>query len=419
MILRNALLLELDPWSVRHGDLCIDGGQIVAHASGPVVDLRGAWVMPGLVNAHHHLYSALACGMPLLPMTPSSFTQMLQQVWWRLDLAHDLHSIEVSAEVGGLAALRAGVTTIIDHHASPRAIQGSLERIDAALARVGQRRILAYEVTDRHGPDGARAGLRAHEALLADRGPMRGVLVGMHASMTLGEDSIRDCVALANAAGTGLHVHLAEAVDDLCNGAPVPRFAALGALLEGSIFAHGVHLQSTDAWELQSSGVWLSHQARSNMNNAVGHAALPFFPQQTALGTDGIGSDMLAELQAAVFRAQEVPGSWALPRLVEALAHGARLASRQLGVPLGRLQPGHMADLVVLDACPGPPLTQDNLAAALVFRFSSAQVRHVMVDGAWRLWDRMPTGLDPQELDQRAQAAARALWARMPGQPVG
>lgn len=413
MILKNARILELDPPSVREGALHIEGGMICEQAGGPEHDLDGAWLMPGLVNAHTHLYSALACGMPLPSQTPPGFTQMLEQVWWRLDQAHDLDSVEVSALVGGLAALRAGVTTVFDHHASPKAIAGSLERVDGALAILGTRRVLCYEVSDRHGRAGAREGIRAHEALLADRGPSRGVLVGMHAAFTLSDESIRECVALARAAGAGIHIHLAESIDDLQGGPPLARLETLGALLPGSIFAHGVHLEAEDRGRLEEAGAWLSHQARSNMNNGVGHANHSRYPSLTALGTDGIGCDMLAELQAAVFRANESPGSWGLSRLAQALADGARLASQQLGLPLGRLQPGYAADLAVLDPCPGPPLTAENLAAALVFRLSSAQVRHVMVDGRWRLWERQPTGLDASELDRRAQGTAAALWSRM------
>jgi cytosine/adenosine deaminase-related metal-dependent hydrolase len=134
---------------------------------------------------------------------------------------------------------------------------------------------------------------------------------------------------------------------------------------------------------------------------------------RTALGTDGIGADMLAELQAGAFRSQEAGDGWSPADWAKALAAGSRLASDALGVRLGRIAPGYAADLVVLDAVPGPPLSAENLPAALIFRFSAAMVRHVMVDGAWRLRDRDPVGVDLGELDRRAQAAAIGVWGRM------
>lgn len=420
MILRGAKLLDLDPPAVRVGDVrVVDGkitevGDLVALPGEPVEDLSGRWLMPGLVCAHHHLYSALACGMPFLAGTPESFTDMLKSVWWRLDEALDLDAVAVSGLVGGVGALRAGVTTVVDHHASPNAIVGSLEALDDALGGLGLRRVLCYEVSDRGGPEKARLGLKAHEGLLAaPRDGKRAVRIGAHASFTLSDETIRACVELGREAGVGLHIHVAEAVDDTVGEPPVARLARLGALLPGSILAHCVHVGPGDLARISDAGCWVTHQPRSNMNNGVGRAPLPYFPVRTALGTDGIGADMLAELQAGAFRSQEAGDGWSPADWAKALAAGSRLASDALGVRLGRLAPGYAADLVVLDAVPGPPLSAENLPAALIFRFSSAMVRHVMIDGTWRLRDRDPVGVDLGELDRRAQAAAIGVWGRM------
>lgn len=416
MILRNALCCDAD--GVRLRDVEIEGGRIrrlSEPAAGEGEDLGGAWLLPGFVVGHHHLYSALACGMPLLPTVPSSFTEMLEQVWWRLDRALDLEAVEVSARVGGLAALRAGATTLVDHHASPSAIAGSLEAVDRGLDPLGLRRVLCYEVTDRHGREGAREGLRAHEALLKERNEQRAVLVGMHAALSCSDETVRACAALARAAGVGVHVHVAEAVDDCVAGSPLRRLDRLGALPEGSLVAHGVHLDDEDLRLVADRGLWLAHQPRSNMNNAVGRARLSRFPERTVLGTDGIGGDMLAELQAGYFRSQEAGDGWGPARWAALVAQTATMAGTMLGLPLGRIAPGAAADLCVLDPAPGPPLLAENLAAALVFRLSSQQVRHVMVGGSWRLRDRMPVGLDVPALDAEARRVAVAVWGRMGG----
>lgn len=420
MLLRGATLLDLDPPGVEGADLRIEDGRITGRGAldrrpgEAVEDLAGAWVLPGLVCAHTHLYSALACGMPVPAEPPRDFPDLLRKVWWRLDRALDAESIEVSALVGGVAALRAGVTTLVDHHASPECIGGSLERIDSALGELGLRRVLCYEVTDRNGREGARAGLAAHERLLGqDGGGMRAVMVGAHANFTLSDETLGACVGLAKQAGVGLHLHLAEAPEDarLSGGPLVDRLERLGALLPGSLFAHCVHLSRDELDRIAAAGGWVSHQPRSNMNNAVGHAPLRHFGRNTALGTDGIGADMLAELQAGFFRANEAGDGWSPARWTEALAAGARFASERLGVALGRLAPGYAADLVVLDPPPGPPLV--DLPAALVFRLSAAAVRHVMVAGTWRLRDRQPVGVDVVALGRRAERVARELWERM------
>lgn len=428
MLLRGATLLHLDPPDVTGEDLRVEDGLITevgAHlAPRPgeeIVELDGAWLMPGLVNAHHHLYSALATGMPLPARAPTSFADMLAGVWWRMDQALDLESVRACGLVGGLGALSAGVTTVIDHHASPGCIAGSLETLDQALDEVGLRRVLCYEVTDRGGPALARAGVEAHRELLrAGRaGGRRAVLIGGHASFTLSDETLGAMVALAREAEVGLHVHVAEAIDDAAlTGEPVvPRLARLGALRPGSVFAHGVHLSAEDLRRIEDAGAFLTHQPRSNMNNAVGYAPLQHAGPNTALGTDGIGSDMLAELQAGYFRSQEAGVGWGPARWLSALTAGARLAGALLGVPLGQLRPGAAADLVVLEPPPGPPLSAASLPATLVFRLGSAAVRHVLVGGRWHLWNRAPALLNARSVNAEAIRAATALWARMQALP--
>ncbi len=424
-LLHRATLLHLDPPAVQEGDVLIEDGVIIGVGVGlpsegaDVIDLGGAPLMPGLVCAHTHLYSALATGMPLPAEEPASFADMLAGVWWRLDRALDAYAVWVSGLVGGVEALRAGVTTVIDHHASPSCIAGSLNTLDGALDMVGLRRILCYEVTDRGGPEEARAGLRCHEALLgAEENPLRAVMIGAHANFTLSEDTLRACGALARAAGVGLHIHVGEAADDRARtGEPlIDRLERCGALLPGSILAHCVHLSPDELRRVGEAGAWVSHQPRSNMNNHVGYAPTAHFGPQTALGTDGIGADLLAEAQAAWLCGREarVPGL-SPDRILSWLSGGARLAGPKLGVNIGRIEVGAAADLVVLEALPGPPLSAASLAANFLYRFNSGLVRHVMVAGEWRLWEHQPTGVDTAELDWEAREVAPAVWSRMSG----
>jgi len=341
-------------------------------------------------------------------------------VWWRLDRALDEESVEISALVGGVQALRAGVTTIIDHHASPSFIEGSLECLDGALGSLGMRRVLCYEVTDRGGPTQAADGLRAHHNLLAADGEkMRAVLVGAHANFTLSDDTLRACGDLARDAGVGLHIHVAEAVDDerLVGEPLIERMRRLGALLPGSILAHCVHLKPTELEAINDAGAWVTHQPRSNLNNGVGYAPIESFPETMAMGTDGIGGDLFTELQVGWFRAQEEGVPWAPERWLRALSSGASIASQLLGTRLGHIESGAQADLVVLDPIPGPPLESHNLPAAFLFRLSSSAVESVMIAGTWQLKQRQPVWLSAAALDSRAQEVAKTVWKRMEDGP--
>lgn len=245
---------------------------------------------PGLVCAHHHLYSALARGMPAPPRTPTGFLEILELVWWRLDRALDLDIIEWSAKLGALEALERGSTSIIDHHESPNAIDGSLSVIADACAEVGVRVNCAYGVTDRHGARGAAAGLAENDRFLAAGG--RG-MVGLHAAFTCDDDTIAAAAEMAAGHGVGVHVHVAEGDSDTWE-----RLA--GHAAADWWLVHGVHLP--DDHGLAGTIV---HNPRSNMNNGVGYSRPRRFANPTGLGTDGIGADMLDEFRVAFVKARE------------------------------------------------------------------------------------------------------------------
>ncbi|MEY4606029.1 MAG: hypothetical protein RLY45_789 [Actinomycetota bacterium] len=247
-------------------------------------------VTPGLVCGHHHLYSALARGMPAPPHQPTSFIEILEQVWWRLDVALDAEMIRWSAMLGAVEALQCGTTAIVDHHESPSSIEGSLSLIADACAEVGVRTNLAYGVTDRHGADGARRGLEENERFLRAGG--RG-MVGVHAAFTCTDDTLAAAAGLAGDLGIGVHIHVAEGPDDIAAG---ERLASLAR--DDWWLVHCVFLDR----DLPGT---IAHNPRSNMNNSVGYARPATRPNRIVLGTDGIGADMLEEARLAYVRLRE------------------------------------------------------------------------------------------------------------------
>jgi len=247
-------------------------------------------VTSGMVCNHHHLYSALARGMPAPPQQPTKFIEILEQVWWRLDVVLDEEMIRWSAMLGAVEALQCGTTAIVDHHESPSAIEGSLTIIADACAEVGVRTNLAYGVTDRHGSDGARRGLAENERFLRAGG--RG-MVGVHAAFTCCDDTLASAAALAADLGVGVHIHVAEGPDDADAGL---RLQALAR--DDWHLVHCVYLDR----DLPGT---IAHNPRSNMNNSVGYARPAARPNRIVLGTDGIGADMLEEARLAYARLRE------------------------------------------------------------------------------------------------------------------
>ena len=430
MIISGATVVaSLDPVHVTSEDVHVVNGRIAAGGGGDRRDLSGCVVIPGNVCAHTHLYSALARGMPYGLEPPESFVEILQRVWWRLDRALDEDGVRASALVGGMEALLSGTTTLIDHHASPNAIDGSLDLIGEALGSLGVRSVLCYETSDRDGPERARAGIAENVrfARRASRGstPLARALFGAHASFTLSDETLAACAAAARDLGIGIHVHAAEDDADERDALAqsgmrvVSRLARAGALDERTLLAHGVHLDDQEIALVHAAGASIAHNARSNMNNSIGRAPVGAHGARVALGTDGIGSDMFEESRTAYFRLREddlhAGPDWTLERM----AHGARLAARAFGEPqLGAITPGAPADLVVLDYAAPAPFHAGNLGGHWIFGLSSRHVRDVMVDGEWVVLDRQLTRADQRELAAEARIEAERLWHRLDETPA-
>jgi cytosine/adenosine deaminase-related metal-dependent hydrolase len=315
--------------------------------------------------------------MPPPPRLPKNFPDILELVWWRLDRALDLEMIRWSAMLGAIEALESGTTGIVDHHSSPNAIEGSLDVIASACAEVGVRVRCCYEVTDRNGKAGARAGLAENERFLQAGGDG---FVGAHACFTLSPSTLDHVVGLAADLAAGVHIHVAEDAVDAAAGARLDGVSSASWLL-----AHGVHLDRPLAGTL-------AHNPRSNMNNGVGYGRPARF-ESVVLGTDGIGADMLEEFRIAFacHRAEDVTASpeaawsWleAGATLVPAVVDDEVTWSYQ------PMDPWHLA------YTPGVRPVQVSVAGEVV------------------LADGRPTRVDADEIRARAAEQARRLWTAM------
>jgi putative selenium metabolism protein SsnA len=358
--------------------------------------------------------------MPYRLEPPRDFLEILQRVWWRLDRALTLRSVRWSAWVGGLDALSAGTTTIVDHHASPNAVEGSLDEVAGALETVGVRSLLCYEVSDRDGPAAAEAGVEENRRFLKEASfDLARGMVGAHASFTLSEETLAACVDLARSEGAGIHIHVAEDAADQRDAQArfdarvVARLAEAGALDDRALLAHCIHLDEAELRAVRDAGATAVHNPRSNMNNRVGHAPVRGF-SKLALGTDGIGGDMFAESKAAYWRARETDDTIGPGWVLEMLSESARFGGAALGEPLlGRIEPGAPADLVVLAYDPPSPLDEENLAGHWLFGLSSRLVRDVLVAGRPLVRDRQPVGTDRMGTSEQSREVAEDLWARM------
>jgi len=442
MLITNATLIT---WGVpnqilENHALYIEGDRIVAlgpsselqakYPQAEVLDARGQYVMPGNICAHTHFYGAFARGMAIPGDAPKDFPEILERLWWRLDKALTLEDVRYSALVCLIDAVKHGTTTLIDHHASPNAIEGSLDVIAEAVQQAGLRACLCYEVTDRDGDEKAKAGiaenLRFLKSQISNPHSQIAATFGLHASLTLSDATLEACRATHDANDYGFHIHAAEheadQYDSLKKGGTrvIDRLHKFGILGERSIVAHAVHIDHREAELLGETGTWVTHQPRSNMNNAVGAAEVEGLLRmgvKVGLGNDGFSNSMWDEWKAAYLShkaARRDPRRMSGATVAEmAVTNNAALAGVFFPqAPIGVLAPGAFADIIFVYYRPTTPLTADNLPWHILFGFENSMVTTTICAGKMLMKDRQLLFLDEVEITARSRELAKRVWAR-------
>jgi putative selenium metabolism protein SsnA len=439
MLIHNATVVCFDDENrvVENGAVRFDGPVIDAVGPSAVLlrrfpdderwDAHGMLLMPGQICAHTHFYGSFARGMYIPGPPAKDFPEILHSLWWKLDKALDLDGVRSSADVCLADAIRNGTTTLIDHHASQTAIDGSLDVIAEVVTNSGLRACLCYEVTDRDGADAAAAGIRENVrfARKLQTGAVRdgrlAATFGLHASLTLSDDTLAACRSESNRFHVHVAEHPADEYDSLAKSGVrcVERLHRFGITGPQTIMAHCIHI---DAWEtglLRETGTFVSHQPRSNMNNAVGAAEItPMLRagMPVCLGNDGFSNDMFAEMKVADMLQKVSHGD---PRYLGAdkviqmaVQNNRKLASVFFDRPVGVIAEGAYADLILLDYHPTTPFSAANLPWHILFGISGGHVHSTIVHGQVLMRSRELLTLDEAEITAHSRAVAQATWER-------
>jgi len=389
------------------------------------VDCSGQVILPGFICTHHHFYSTMARGMSIPGEPAANFIQILERLWWKVDRALNEEDILLSAQLPLIDCIRNGTTTVIDHHASPSMRDGSLDLIENAVRQAGLRASLCYEVSDRNIPGG---GIAENERFIKKTGQGDGqiaAMMGLHASFTLSDATIDQCVDIAREAGVGFHIHVAEDSADREDSLAkyslptVKRLDKLGLTGEKSIFVHCVHVDDSEMDILAATNTPVVHNPESNMNNAVGVTPMLKLLKKgvlVGLGTDGMGSDMLVQMRCAYLLhrlANHDPrvAFMEAPQLL--LKNNAEIARRQFGLRLGEIAEGLSADLAIIDYQPPTPLSEDNFLGHLIFGLVDATVDTTVCKGKILMKGKKTIVMDEERLAARSRELAAKMWKRL------
>ncbi|HSJ90297.1 MAG TPA: putative aminohydrolase SsnA [Anaerolineales bacterium] len=433
----NGIIVTLGPDNrvIWDGSVVTEGETIIAvgnaatlkqrYPAADAVDCAGKIVLPGFICAHHHFYSTMARGMVIPGEPASNFVEILERLWWKVDRALGTEDITISAQIPLIECIRNGTTIVIDHHASPGAPDGSLDLIENAVRTAGIRASLCYEVSDRNRMG---EGIEENSRFIKKIGKGDGqiaALMGLHASFTLSDETLEKCVGIAKDAGVGCHVHVAEDFADEEDSLnkyglrTVHRLDRLGASGPKSLFIHCVHIDESEMEILAATHTSVVHNPESNMNNAVGVTPLLKLLQKNilvGLGSDGMSSDMLAQMRCAYLLhrlANNDPRVAFLeaPKLL--LENNAKIVERQFGIRVGEIAEGLPADLAILDYQPPTVLDESNFLGHLLFGLVDATVDTTVCRGQILMQGKKILTMDEERIAARARELAPQMWQRL------
>ena len=436
-ILANGKLITRDPANgyLPDGGVVIEGTKIkevgktaelkAKYPEAEFIDAKGGVIMPAFINAHTHIYSALARGLSIKGNNPTNFYEVLDGTWWAIDRRLTLKGPRASADALYIDCIKQGVTTIFDHHASYAEIPGSRHTIAESAKKFGIRSCLCYEVSDRDGEEKCLQAIQENADFITEceqrKDPMLAAMFGGHALFTI-SDKTFDRMVAANNGRTGYHIHVSEGMNDVYDSLqkygrrPVQRLQDHGILGEKTILGHCIHVNSAEIEIIKNTNTMVVNNPESNMGNAVGTCpVLPLYKAGILLGmgTDAYTNDMLESLKVALCAQRQ---NACLPNVAWCevtdmlFKNNAKIGAKYFPDELGVLKAGAAADVIVMDYKPFTPFSDANIDGHMIFGMTGRQCQTTIANGKLLMKDRELIGIDEEAENAHILEEAKKLW---------
>lgn len=394
-----------------------------------VLDVNGKLIMPGMINAHTHIYSAYARGMAV-DKPQRDFNEILENLWWNLDKKLTLEDTELNAYTTYMESIRNGTTTVIDHHASPYHTEGSLFKIAEVAKDIGVRTSLCYEVSDRDGEEITNQQIKENvdfiKAYQGDDQNMIKGMFGLHASFTVSDETLEKARVAMEGVDAGYHVHVAEGIKDQMSCLKthgkriVERFNDWGLLGPKSLAIHCIHINTREMEILRDTDTNCVHNPESNMGNAVGCTpAIKMLEMglRLGLGTDAYTHDMFESMKVAnILHRHHLcdPTVGFMQTMTMQFVNNPVIARNVLGGPeLGVIKKGAAADIITLEYNPLTPFGGNNFYGHALFGMTGRLTNDVIINGKLVLKDRQFVNLDEEAILARSREGAAKIWPQM------
>ena len=389
------------------------------------IDVGGKVIMPGFINVHNHIYSAFARGISIKNHNPNGFLEILDGLWWNIDRHLLLPHTKASADATYLNCIENGVTTVFDHHASYGEIEGSLFSIAESAKEFGVRTNLCYEISDRDGEEKMKKAVREnvdfYRYASQDASDMVKGMMGMHAPFTLSNKTLEYCMQ-EKPKDCGIHIHVAEGIDDLYdslkkyNKRLVHRLHDMDMLGEKTICGHCIYVNEAEMDLIKNTNTMVVHNPESNMGNAVGCPPILKMMEKgimVGLGTDGYTNDMCESYKVAnvlhKHNSCNPNAAWGeIPTML--FTNNKKMADKFYSKPVGTLEKGAYADIIVVDYTPLTTMHKDNINSHILFGINGSNVVTTIINGKIKMFNRELIGVDKEKVLSNCRMKADDLW---------
>lgn len=400
-----------------------------AYPDEEVVDVKGRIIMPGMICAHSHIYSAYARGMSVSKST-GTFFEVLENLWWSLDKKLTLEDVRLNALTTYIESIQNGVTTLIDHHAGPNSVEGSLFTIAETAQELGIRTSLCCEVSDRDGKEITVKEIKENMDFIKacekdDKNDMVKAMFGLHASFTLSDETLYKVKEAMEGFTNGFHVHIAEGIEDQFDSLKkygkrvVERLHDFGILGEKTIAVHGVHINQREIEILKETDTSVVHNPESNMNNAVGVPPVVSMLKQglrVGLGTDAYTNDMFESMKVAkILQSHHLcdPTAGFMETKKMQFENNPKILGKYFKKALGILAKGAYADIITVDYEPPTPMNEDNWFGHLVFGVTGRMVNDTIINGKFVMKNKQILPVDVEKIMAKSRERAKQIWPLM------
>ncbi len=435
LLIQKAHVLRISPAGdlrvLRDHDVAIEGNRISAvepagtispGRAREIIEAEGMVAMPGLINTHSHVPMVVFRGLA----EDVSLEKWFNEYMWPLESNLQEEDVYWGMLLGLAEMIEAGVTCVADHYFY-------MDQAARAVEEAGTRAALGWAVFGDQGEAMLNRTAQFVERWQGAAGGRITTWLAPHAPYTCDDDFLRASAQRARDLGVGIHIHVAETTEQTQASlekrgiTPIRVLEETGVLECPTILAHAVGATPADIQLLAEHPAGIAHAPKTYLKLAMGTAPVVAFREAgvpVGLATDGAVSnntlDVWESMRLMAMTQKQAQASPEVMTLAETLYIATRGSAQVIGLAdrIGALEPGYLADLILVDVSGTHVQPLHSVTASLVYATRASDVQTVIVDGKVVMRDRQLLTLNKAEIIEQVGQSMQRLARRIPGRRI-